>query len=156
MMNMPLSRLMSTSLQSSLLFAVVSALSLTAACKREPSPAASLAAATRSDKLPEVLATIGDTKITLSDIRSKAGGDLDQLDAQYARARSRIIEDALAEAGGTLEPSENEVSRWYVENQSRLAGRPLDGIRAQIVELLRNEKLKVAQEKLKQRLNSEQ
>jgi len=113
--------------------------------------------------LPEVLATIGDEEVTLADIRSRVGDDLDRMEMQYLRARSRAIENTLqtvlrervilaearsrgmsveelaeAEAGGSLDPSELEVEIWYQENQARLGGRSLDELRSQIADHLRD------------------
>lgn len=133
-----------------------------------------------ADAIPEVLATIGDEKITLTDLRGRIGDDLDQMENQYRRARQRAIETALtaalqerviqaeatkqgktvdqllaAEAGGSLEPSEVEISAWYQDNQAKTGGRSLDQIRTQIAEYLRKERSKEATEKLQQRLNQE-
>src|SRR4051812_20976906 len=41
--------------------------------------------------VPEVLAAIGDEKVTMTDIHGRAGDQLDQLDLQYRRARDKII-----------------------------------------------------------------
>ena len=129
-------------------------------------------------QVPDVLATIGDQKITLADLRDRVGDELDQLDANYNKARSRTIESALtdmlrervineeakkqgksmedlvlAEAGGTFEPTEIEVNTWYNENQERLRGRTMDQLRGQIVELLRKQKKEKAEQALEARLN---
>jgi len=131
-------------------------------------------------EIPEVLATLGGEEITLADIRTRVGDQLDQLDMQYFRARSRIVESALetvlrervllaeargrgmsvdelvaAEAGGSLEPSELEVEIWYQENRSRLGGRSLDQIRSQIADHLRDERLREATSELEARLFEE-
>ena len=133
-----------------------------------------------SPDIPEVLATIGDEKVTLADIRSRAGDQLDQLDTQYQKARSKTLETALqeilrervldaeakrqgksieellaAEAGGSLEPSEIEISSWYADNQGRTGGRPLDQLRPQIADLLRQERRREAEKKLESRLSLE-
>ena len=149
-------------------------------CKNREVPANGSAIAGDTASASTILATVGDEKITLADIRAKAGEGLDQLEIEYARAKSNIIEKALdetlrervvggeaarqgktvdelvvAEAGGTLEPSEIEIARWYNENQNRVGGRPLDQIRPQIAALLRNEKQRIAATKLERRLNAE-
>ena len=127
--------------------------------------------------VPEVLATIGREEVTLSDIRSRVGEDLDRMEMQYLRARSRTIESTLetilrervllaearsrglsleelvaAEAGSSLEPSELEVEIWYQENQGRLGGRSLDELRPQIVDHLRGERRRQAALQLEERL----
>ena len=125
-----------------------------------------------------VLATIGTDTITVADLRERAGSELDQIEAQYLRARSQAIETALhamlreqvleaearrqgksvmdlilAEAGAAgLEPSEVEIATWYQENQARVGGRPLEQIRPQVALFLRNERRKAAEERLEQRL----
>lgn len=130
--------------------------------------------------VPEVLATVGDEQVTLADIRARVGDQLDQLDMQYLRVRSTTIEGALetvlrervllaearsrgmsvdelvtAEAGSSLEPSDLEVEIWYQENRGRLGGRPLDEIRSQIVDHLRDERQREATSKLEARLFEE-
>ncbi len=130
--------------------------------------------------VPAVLATIGDQKITMEDVRARAGKDLDGLDTNYQRARHKLIETALdeilrdkvlmaeaqkqgksvdelvlAEAGGTLDPSDVEVSAWYQANQSRLGGRSLEQLRPQIVDYLRKQRQEDAMEKLQRRLNDQ-
>ena len=156
---------------------------LLAGCTRAPAPAAPagppVGTATASD-IPEVLATIGTEKITMADIRTRVGHDLDKMEMRYRRARHRTVEMALqdivrertlmaeaerqkktvdelvvAEAGGTLEPSEVEIATWYKENPNRTGGRPLDQIRPQIADFLRSERQKKASEQLTQRLNRE-
>jgi len=130
--------------------------------------------------IPEVLATVGGQEITLADIRTRAGDQMDLLDMQYFRARSRIVESALetvlrervllaeargrgmsvdelvsAEAGGSFDPSELEVEIWYQENRGRLGGRSLDDIRPQIADHLRDARLREAASLLEARLFAE-
>jgi predicted DsbA family dithiol-disulfide isomerase len=130
--------------------------------------------------IPDILATIGDEQITLDDIRARAGDDLDQIEIQYRRTRSDVIENALqavlrdrvleaearehgrtveqllaAEAGGSLDPTELEVTTWYNENQHRVGGRPLEMVRPQIADHLRNERSTAAALALERRLNQE-
>jgi protein-disulfide isomerase len=127
-----------------------------------------------------VLATIGDNKITMADIRVRAGDQLDQMETRYRRERHKTIESTLqeiirdstltaearkqgktldqlvmAETGGPLEPTDEEIATWYKQNRSRTGGRPLDQIRPKIVEYLREERRNAASEKLEQRLNQE-
>jgi hypothetical protein len=162
---------------SHLLVAGVAAISISACSKGAPEKAQAATTAD-ADAVPEVLATIGDQKVTLADLRDRIGDQLDQLDANYKKARSKAIEDALssmlreriindeakkqgksmedlvlAEAGGTFEPTEVEVAAWYNENQGRLRGRNLDQLRGQIVELLRKQKQDKAEQVLEARLN---
>lgn len=130
--------------------------------------------------VPEVLATVGNDQITLADIRTRVGDQLDMLDMQHLRARSRTIESALEtvlrervllaearsrgmgvdelvseEAGGSFDPSELEVEIWYQENRGRLGGRSLDDIRSQIADHLRDEGRREATSQLETRLFAE-
>jgi protein-disulfide isomerase len=130
---------------------------------------------------PEVLASIGDQKITMADVRARVGDDLDQLDARYHRARHETIDRALenivhermlanaytkqgksvdellaAEVGGSLEPNDVEIAAWYQANQARVAGRSLDQIKTQIADHIRTERRNEATDKLTQRLTAEQ
>jgi protein-disulfide isomerase len=128
-------------------------------------------------EIPEVLATIGNEEVTLADIQSRVGEDLDRMEMQYLRARSRAIESTLetilrervilsearsrglsvdelaaAEAGGTLSPSDVEVEIWYQENRGRLGGRTLEEVRPQIAEYLREERRREVALQLEERL----
>jgi protein-disulfide isomerase len=137
-------------------------------------------AAPKSD-IPDVLATVGDEKITIADLRARAGEDLDKLDMQYQLAKSRIISTSLdslirhktvdaeaqkqgktidqliaAEApGGIIEPADADIATWYKENQDRVGSRPLDQLRLQIADLLRNQRRQDAERKLMERLRTE-
>lgn len=127
-----------------------------------------------------VLATIGDEKLTLADVRAQVGERLDQVEATYRRSRDKLIESALdtiiqsklmlgevkktgktadellaAEAGGPLEPTPVEIASWYKENQSRVQGRPLEQVSSQIADFLRGQRRKAAAEKLSMRLRTE-
>ncbi|HSQ31259.1 MAG TPA: DsbA family protein [Gemmatimonadaceae bacterium] len=161
-------------------FAVVAA---STACKdssatpRQPAAVQQGAAAAT---VPEVFGTIGDEKITLAEVRTKAGDDLDKLEMQYQMAKSRIIGAALdsiirqrmvgeeaqkkgksideliaAEAPGGIEPTDVDIQAWYKENQARLSGRPLDQIRSQIADMLRAQRKQEATKKLDERLRTE-
>jgi len=125
-----------------------------------------------------VLATIGDEQVTMSDVRSQIGDQLDQLEMKYQRQRHKAIETTLetvirdrvlaaeakrqnrtvdelvaAEAGGTFEPTPLEVQAWYDENRARVRGRPIEQVRPQIEEFLRNQRRNEAAQKLQERLN---
>jgi protein-disulfide isomerase len=130
--------------------------------------------------IPEVLATIGDEKITLADVQARTGDKLAQLESQYLRERSKTVETALqdilrervilaeanktgktiedlvlAEAGGTFDPTDVEIEAWYDENKARLGPRKIDEVRAQIADLLRKKRRDEAAEKLQNRLNQQ-
>ena len=92
-----------------------------------------------------VLATIGNQTITLADMQESAGADLEKLEIQYARARSKVIDAALqAELRERLFRAESRASQrpwmsflprkpdrrgsmhpkprftnWYAQNKSR-------------------------------------
>ncbi len=152
-------------------------------CRAQKAPAGQEAAgavARPAADMPEVLATVGEVAITRADIRARIGDQLDQMEAQYGRARHRLIETALdsilserilaaeaqkqgktmddllaAEAGGSLEPTAVEISAWYSANQARLSGRTLEQLRPQISNMLREQRRKEALEKLQTRLYSQ-
>lgn len=152
-----------------------------AGCGKSGATAAPAASGGTAGDIPEVLATIGDEKITLADIRERTGSELDLIETQYQRARHRTIETALntilrervleaearrqnksvqdlvaAEAGPGLDPADVEISAWYQENQARIGNRPMDAtLRQQIADFLRDERLKAASDRLEQRLNRE-
>jgi protein-disulfide isomerase len=123
---------------------------------------------------------MGDEKITLSDLRARAGDDLDQMDSRYHQERHKLIDKTLqdmvrervlsaeakkrgktvdelvaAEAGGAIEPSEVEMTAWYASNQARLGGRSFEQLRSQISDFLRKEKYRQAASKLDARLDKE-
>lgn len=143
--------------------------------------AAARSAASGED-ISDTLATVGTSPITLADLRGRIGPQLDQIETQYRLQRSTLIERALqdavrermlaaeaerqgkglddlilAEAGpGGFEPNEIEISAWYQDNQARVGGRPLDELRPQIAELLRNQRREEAEQTLHERLEREQ
>ena len=142
-------------------------------------PAATTTTSSGAD-LPDVLATIGDEQVTMADVRAKVGENLDQLDAQYQRSRYKLVDRALqdilrdrvlgaeaakqgktvqemvlAEAGGTFEPTEVQISSWYQANQARVGGRTLEQVRPQIANLLMTENQKRAAEQLQRRMTTE-
>jgi protein-disulfide isomerase len=129
---------------------------------------------------PDVLATVAGEDITMEDIRSRVGPTLDQLETKYMLERSQSVETTLqaiirdrvllaeardqgttveamiiAEAGGSLTPTDVEVSAWYAENQPRLGGRSLEEVQPQIVQYLQAQKRQDAQIRLQERLNEE-
>lgn len=143
-------------------------------------PGVSRGNATADDAFPEVLATIGNERITMADVRERFGAELDQLDIQYRRARHAVVENAvrhlvrerifreearkqgttvdeliLAAAQQPIDPTEEEIQAWYVANQTRLGGRSLDELRPQIREFLRNERLEAAVRSIEERLMRE-
>jgi len=140
----------------------------------------SSAAATGDGSIPDVLATIGDEKITLADLRERIGDDLDKLDANYKKTRSSTVENALnqmvrervidaearkqgktvadlvlAEAKGSFEPTDIEINTWYTDNKAKLQGRTVDQLRQQIADLLRKQNQQRAEQALEARLNKE-
>jgi len=159
--------------------------SVLAACSDQKAavaaPAATPSAPAAIGDLPDVLATIGTEKVTLADLRSRAGEQLDQLDMQYRRARDQLVGSALdtvirertmaaeskktgktadelllATMNGSTTPTDVEVTAWFNENQARLNGRSLDQVRSQIVDLLTKQRRSEASNKLDQRLRKEQ
>ncbi|HSQ03258.1 MAG TPA: hypothetical protein VLN59_04440 [Burkholderiales bacterium] len=107
-----------------------------------------------SSDTPEVLATIGDLKITLDNVRARAGDQLAHVETQYRVVRSSIIDATLdsilrdhvlgAEAkkqgkpvdellskttSSVAEPSDADVQVWFDSNQGRTGGRTLTGRR---------------------------
>ena len=134
-----------------------------------------------SSDLPQVLATVGDDKITLTDVRARAGDQLEQLEIQYQLAKHKIVGTALdsiisertlgaeatktgksvdalvaAEAGANgFAPSDAEIAAWYQDNQNRVGGRSLEQVRSQIADLLRTERRNAAERKLEERLRAE-
>lgn len=143
-------------------------------------PGASRGGATADDAFPETLATIGNDRITMTDVRARFGAELDQLELHYRRARHAAVENALrqivrerlfteeAEKQGTtvdglifgaapqpLDPTDDEVATWFTANQDRLGGRSLDELRPQIVEHLRSERIEAAIRSIEDRLMRE-
>ena len=128
-----------------------------------------------------VLATIGNEKITMAELRTRAADQLDNLETQYQIAKSKIVKAALdslirdriwdaearktgksfdsliaAEAGPSgLVPSDADVSAWYQANQSRTGGRTLQELQPQIADFLVRERRVAAAKKLEERLRTE-
>lgn len=141
---------------------------------------AASAAESGDNSIPEVLATLGDEKITLADLRERIGDDLDKLDANYKKSRSTTVQNALnqmvrervidaeakkqgktvadlvlAEARGSFEPTDIEINTWFKDNQARLQGRSVDQVRQQIADLIRKQNQTRAEQALEGRLNKE-
>jgi protein-disulfide isomerase len=162
--------------------AAVVLLSVLAACAKDGAakPPHQDSAATVNGGPPAVLATVGDERITMEDVKGRVGPALERIEFQYQRARSKMIDSALqmiltervlqveakkegktaeellaAEAGASLEPNDVEIAAWYQENQIRLQGRTLDQLRPQIADYLRDQHRKQAAQKLEQRLNEQ-
>jgi len=129
---------------------------------------------------PDVLATVGDEKITMASVRERAAKDLDQIETQYQIVRSKVIETTLdsilndrvlgaeakkqgksveeliaKEVGSIPAPTDADIDKWYKENQDRANGRPLDQVRSQIGDFLQQQRRKAAQDSLRARLNRE-
>jgi protein-disulfide isomerase len=130
--------------------------------------------------IPEVLATVGGAPVTRADVRNLAGDQLDLIESQYRKQKSKIVQDALdailrervidaeakkqgktvealilAEAGGSYDPTDVDIETWYKENSDRLGNRSLDQLRSQIADLLRKQNREDAAVKLQDRLNKE-
>jgi protein-disulfide isomerase len=158
------------------LSAVASACAKDSAAK-ENAPASSAEADTA---LPSVLATVGNDKITMADVQARSGDELTRIETQYLQTRSTIIDRALKdilrervidaeaakqgksyeqlvadEAGIGINPTDEDIAKWYQENTARTGGRPLESIKAQIAELLRNERRTAAEAQLQARLTKE-
>ena len=133
------------------------------------------------DDLPAVLAKVGGDAITLDQVREQSGGELDQLESTYLRKRHDIVESAVhqmlrerlftaeaaktgasieellaREAGGSLEPSEEEIAAWYRDNPDRVGGRPLAQVHAAISDFLARQRGQNAAKSLEERLEQEQ
>lgn len=160
--------------------AIAIAICLTA-CERDSAPANAQTTPIRSaENYPAVLATIGDEKITMDDVRARRGDELAQLDVQYRRKHHAVIQNTLqdiireriltieakrqgksveelieAAGGRSLNPTEADIAAWYAENQARLAGRTLDQVKPQIAEYLRAQRREIAIATLEARLNRE-
>ena len=158
---------------------VVAGLLAGAACGR--AAVAPVAQPAGDPAFPDPLATIGDQPVTMADVRARIGADLDMMEARFRMERHAAVEATVeqivrervlqaeadrqkksldelvaAEAGGSLDPADGEVTAWYQANQARLGGRSLDELRTQIADLLRNQRREEAVKRLEERLNREQ
>jgi protein-disulfide isomerase len=163
-----------------LLLAAAAGCSNQKAASAAESKASSEAPPPAASDIPNVLANVGSDSITMSDIRARVGDNLDQLEARYRKDRYSVVNTALqdilhervlgaeakkqgktvdqlveAELGAPLEPTETDISAWYLANTGRVGNRPIDQIRPQIADFLRKERRKEATEKLDKRLNTE-
>src|SRR5215207_5032687 len=139
-----------------LLAAVLTFVSGLAGCTDQKVAAASPSAAGKAAseaEFPNELATIGDRTITMADVRTRVGDQLDQNETRFRVAQHKIVENTVrdiiserildaeakkqgktvdqllaAEVGGSLEPSEVEIATWFKENQARVGGRALTAI----------------------------
>jgi protein-disulfide isomerase len=161
---------------------VAVALLAAAACTKESAAKSEpVRTSVANDSGTAVLATVGDDKITMADIRDRSGDQLAQLETQYQVTKSKVISAALdsilrektlteeakksgksvdemiaAEAGPSgFEPSEVEIAAWYKDNPTRVGNRPLEQIRSQIADLLRADRRRAAEQKLQDRINAE-
>jgi hypothetical protein len=75
-------------------------------------------AASGPDSTPSVLATIGEEKVTMADLRVRAGEPLEQLDGQYRRARDKIIASVL----------DSMVSERLLTNEVKKRGKSADDL----------------------------
>src|SRR5688572_10442876 len=134
----------------------------------------------RAKDVPEVLATIGDERVTMADVSSRIGDALEKLETQYRQARHAMIDTTLqamvrerilgAEArkqsktidqlidaeAGTGPITEQEISAWFQGNQARLGGRSLEQLRPQIADYLIRVRRGQAADRLEARLSTEQ
>lgn len=131
-------------------------------------------------EFPEALATIGGQPITMADVRTRVGDQLDQNETKFRVTQHKIVENTVrdilsermlgaeakkqgktvdqllaAEVGGSLEPTEVEIATWYKENQARVGGRALTVIAPEIATYLRKTRRVEATEKLESRLTAE-
>lgn len=127
---------------------------------------------------PDILATIGDERITLDDVRGRVGEQLDQMTSRFLQQRYALLDETLQqividrvfaaealergisttdlvsqETGAGLEITEVEIATWYEENQSRMGGRTLDQVRDQITDHLRTTGRDEAMKSLEERLS---
>src|SRR5688572_6157140 len=144
--------------------AVISLVLAVAGCAKDGNATPKVETSTVSSSAttePNVLATVGSEEVTMSDVRTAIGDQLDQLEAKYLRQRHKVIDATLdriirdrvlaAEAkkegkgldqlineaaGGAIDPTPIEVQAWYNENQARLRGRPLAQVEGQIADLI--------------------
>ncbi|MGE5102993.1 MAG: thioredoxin domain-containing protein [Deltaproteobacteria bacterium] len=157
-------------------------IAISAGCRETSAPpkAPAVQQGTTTTGVPDVLATVGDEKITMADIRARYGDDLDKLEMQYQLTKSRIINMGLdsvirqktvvaeaqkqgktidqliaAEAPGGIEPTELDIAAWYKDNADRVPGRTLDQLRPQIADLLRSQRRQAAEKKLEDRIKTE-
>jgi len=164
--------------------ACAGAVTMLASCRESSATPKDYAVVQQSASPPApqaVLATIGNEKITMAELRTRAADQLDNLETQYQIAKSKIVKAALdslirdriwdaearktgksvdsliaAEAGPSgLVPSDADISAWYQANQSRTGGRTLQELQPQIADFLVRERRVAAAKKLEERLRTE-
>jgi predicted DsbA family dithiol-disulfide isomerase len=74
---------------------------------------------------------------------------------EAARRGLTLDQLVVAEAGGSLEPTEADVTQWFGENEARLGGRTLPELRPQIADFLRTQRREQALAELERRLHRE-
>jgi protein-disulfide isomerase len=169
--------------QQTLLIALVTlGFSVVGCTDQKASASPSAAGKTNTEaEFPDVLATIGGQSITMADVRTRVGDQLDQNETKFRVAQHKIVENTVrdivsermlnaeakkqgktvdqllaAEVGGSLEPTEVEIETWFKENQARVGGRALAAIAPEIGNYLRKTRRTEATEKLESRLTAEQ
>ena len=147
------------------LLGVLSTVFLVAACNKErttttTTPAGGATAAAAEISPDTVVATVGGEKITAKQLDEKIGGQLAQLDEQKHQARKQGLENLINErllqaeakkAGMSEEefvkkevedktpaPSEDDIKKFYEQNQQRMGGRTYDQMRDQLAQYLSN------------------
>ena len=130
-------------------------------------------------ELPNVFAKIGSESITFADVRLRVGDELDQLEAKYrrdrykladaalqqmvhervltaaAREKGKTVDELLLGEGGSLEPTDADVSSWYEANKARLGGQPFEQLKPRIVDYLRLERRDTAIQKVVNRFEKD-
>ncbi len=124
-------------------------------------------AAKKSTGDSDVVARVGGEEITLAQVEEQISADLRQLEQQrYEKIREalgRMIDDKLIEAEAAeqgvdaqslfqaevaakaTDPTEAEIKQFYDQNKNRVQGRPLDQLRGQIAQFLKNQKMQEVQ-----------
>ncbi len=135
-------------------------------------------AAAGPTEMPSVLASVGGEDITMEDVRARIGETLEAMDMRHRRERHTTIQGTLDQilqervllaearsrdmtvdelvreaAGGSLDPSDEDISAFYDANRSRMSGRTLDQIRPQIAQFLRNQRSQEAARELQDSLS---
>jgi protein-disulfide isomerase len=162
-----------------LLVAAGAALSACADGDSETASARTVTATTiaGSGDLPDVLAAVGDHEIRIEDLPITTLNELTRLESNFRRERHTLLDAAVEEAvanrmlsaeaeerGVTVaelvaaeteplvDPTDEDVETFYAENRDRLGGRPLDQLRGQIREYLKQTSANEQSEALDRRL----
>jgi len=144
-----------------------------------PADRPTVAVSGNAAETPDVLAVIGDDPITLDDVRTRVGEQLDALEVNYQQQRHTLLSDAVqavlrqrllaAEADkrgvsvadllaaeiGVEEVTEDDIQAIYRANRSRLRGQTLDDVRGQIRDYLESSRRVEAEKTLQDRLAEE-